>query len=318
MVSVTEEYITFEAILSGILGVKEADAARRWLDSGATISAEEPRQDTVIKDTRPEVYDTRVLATDRGYAEEESEVEEEAPASPAKPPPTTRPAPESKSAPPPKRPRPPSAAENEYGRASFVGHSDAVGTMARRKARSAVDDTPPASSPKRSKPSVPALEELPLRWMTYVLEERQADGSGCVNTRIYISPEGAYCSTWKAAEAVEAARQRPLKGSIKRLVSWVRQLGRSSRATAPALGDGAAASRVLALQRARNVLCEQERQSIEQRRKLKSPVRKPTAEEPSSAQKKRRKSGKGKEAAGMEEQSRKRAREAATQNGQLT
>jgi hypothetical protein len=148
--SADTQMITFADILAGALGEHEAVAARRWLTSGAPF---EPRPDPaglVFSEEAPACYDTRVLeAGKRRHLRTQDD-------------PAPKPIKRGPGATVPQIRRVKAPAANAYGRDSFVGHGDAIGTLARRRGRTAVEPAEPTAAPDApDAPAAPAAAAAP-------------------------------------------------------------------------------------------------------------------------------------------------------------
>jgi hypothetical protein len=160
----TEQVITFDDIIDGALGQREAAAAKRWLSLRCPVQNFAPSTDKVVT----EVHDNDTTVY---FDSDEDSPSPQPPPQLAKKlntngdlPPTQQPRAEARSLPVPEG--------NAYGREAFVGHGDAIGTLSRRRAR--------ASKEEATTKSTTATEgALPASLKTSVAPSTTAGGAPC-------------------------------------------------------------------------------------------------------------------------------------------
>jgi len=248
-VFITDEYVTFADVLEGKLGPREAGAARFWVEQGSIIEPPAENSNWISTDAPAGCYDTRIWdpieeGEDAGAAAAVAANLGNASGSAAPAPQKTK----TKSA--PKRRAPAAAGQNMYSKAAFVGHSDTLGTLARRKARSsrnadeiegdedAAEDAAAAAASKAANeaieklPPSAALAKLPAGWRVKDLVLDGPRDTKILGGRLYISPSGAVSRTYETAKAMSRAQkiQCRWKYDLKSALSWIKSQATASRA----------------------------------------------------------------------------------------
>lgn len=268
-VFVTEEYVTFSDVLEGKLGPREAGAARFWVDQGSIIELPPKDSNWVSTDVPADCYDTRVWEQiqgkeDAGAAAAAENLGNAADAFAA---PGAQKSKQKTTA----KPRVTVAAgdPNMYIKSAFVGHSDALGTLSRRKARSSkyVDDSNEdtddgaggsrvAAQNYELLPPEAALAKLPDGWDVYDLVLNGPRDTKVFGGRMYVSPSGIVCRSYETAKATARGEKMQCRWPVdmKNAINWIKTQGTSSRAAIKSNVDVMLPRHLVALQRTKSAL----------------------------------------------------------------
>ena len=279
-----EDRVSFDDILDGALGPGEAAAARKWIENGAII-APPPSLGWVFSDTPPGCYDTRVWDSSSDVEEavttaSEAETDDEEP--------EVLPAPKIRSLLPildvPRQPRSTMTRggplENQYARNAFVGHSDTIGTLARRKARSSghnggaknedaeeVDDevTPPllggnaaaaaAGGAAAAAGASASGTALPSGWTSYELTLKGPRNSTIYAGKLFVSQTGIASPSLKAARTLSRTELSKMSvQDVRKAAEWIRDLGKKGTSAMPRIVDATVARQFVVLERRKTAL----------------------------------------------------------------
>lgn len=260
-VFITEEYVTFDDVLEGKLGPREAGAAHFWVEQGSIIEPPAKDSNWISTDAPAGCYDTRVWdpiedGEDAGTAANIGDASGFPAPAPQK----------AKTKTAPKVRAPAAAGQNMYTKAAFIGHSDTLGTLARRKARSSKDandiesdeEAPEDAAASRAAneaieklPPSAALGKLPAGWRVKDLVLDGPRNIKILDGRLYISPSGLVCRTYENAKAMSKAEKIQCRWTydVKCAISWIKCQATASRADLKANVDVAFPRYFVALQR---------------------------------------------------------------------
>ena len=256
IVPTNQEIISFNEILGGALGCREAEAAQQWIDHGSNIDPPAQGRDWIPLDPSPWCFDTRVWdpSSDEEDAGEAIDAPQAGPSQPTK-------APRSRA---PKQPQIPG--ENVYSRAAFVSHGDAVGTMSRRKARSSrptienpLGDAATAAAASFAKTGVsktghPPNPQFP-RWAAFDLQLSGPRDRVVPVGPLHVSPTGVICRSAKERDRVDKAETTPIRPEeLEKAIEWIQYHAVSSKATIPKKLDAVHARWMVLLERRKTVL----------------------------------------------------------------
>jgi hypothetical protein len=245
-VFVTEEFVSFNDVLEGKLGPREAGAARFWVEQGSIIEPLPNNSDWISTDAPAGCYDTRVWEPVEDEDDAANIVK-----SPQKPKPKAA-----------AKPRTTAAAQNMYSKAAFVGHSDTLGTLSRRKARSSKHPDDPNSSDADASgsraandaieklPPSAALAKLPSGWRVKDLILDGPRDTKILDGRLYVSPSGIVCRSYETAKAMSKSEKVQCKWyDLKSAIAWVKAQSTASRAAIKSNIDVVFPRYIVALQR---------------------------------------------------------------------
>jgi hypothetical protein len=153
-----------------------------------------------------------------------------------------------------------------YSKAAFVGHSDTLGTLARRKARSSrnADDyeddeyneedaraSRAANEAIEKQPPAAALAKLPAGWRVKDLVLDGPRNTKVLGGRLYISPSGMVSRTFEVARAMSRTEKTQCrwKYDFKNAMSWLKAQATASREALKGNVDVVFPKYLIALQR---------------------------------------------------------------------
>lgn len=263
-VFITEEYVSFADVLEGKLGPREAGAARFWVDQGSIIEPPAKNSNWISTDAPAGCYDTRVWdpieeREDAGAATmAAANLGDASGSAPQKIKNKTAAKPRTLAA----------AGQNMYTKAAFVGHSDTLGTLARRKARSSknadeiesdkeVAEGAAGAASRAANEAIEkllpsaALAKLPSGWRVKDLVLDGPRGTKVLDGRLYVSPSGIVCRTYEVAKAMSRAEKIHCrwKYDLKSAISWIKSQATASRAAIKTNVDVVYPRYLVALQR---------------------------------------------------------------------